>query len=167
MQGRSALPGRQTWLADLVFLREPPPRNAWLISRRRRPQHPACDSGTIAERTQLCPHESVLAITRSEPTRRASLTKRSATSSGCSTTLVAWLMTPGKQHLGIRATHRYPTCAIRAGGARQPFRAMPPIFTRNIDGNTLQRDIDGVSIQAPNQGLSWSGSGKQATMSAG
>ena len=39
--------------------------------------------------------QSVEAITRSRPTRLAKRRIRSATSSGCSTTLVAWLTTPG------------------------------------------------------------------------
>jgi len=39
--------------------------------------------------------QSVPAMTFSRPTKRASRTIRSLTSSGCSTMLVAWLMTPG------------------------------------------------------------------------
>src|SRR5262249_25139553 len=40
--------------------------------------------------------QSVEAMTRSRPTSFAKRRMRSATSSGCSTTLVAWLTTPGK-----------------------------------------------------------------------
>src|ERR671930_1600240 len=43
--------------------------------------------------------QSALAMTRSGPTRRAKRARRSAISSGCSTMLLAWVMTPGTRSL--------------------------------------------------------------------
>src|SRR5262249_19568024 len=45
--------------------------------------------------------QSVLAMTFSRPTSRASRTMRSATSSGCSTMLVGWLITPGMSTVSL------------------------------------------------------------------
>src|SRR5262249_15550093 len=44
---------------------------------------------------------SVLAVAFFRPTSRASRTMRSATSSGCSTMLVAWLITPGMSTVSL------------------------------------------------------------------
>jgi len=60
--------------------------------------------------------QSVDAMTRSRPTRSAKRTIRSATNSGCSTTLVAWLTTPGRISLSsgsLTCCHTFHSCSWR------------------------------------------------------
>ena len=54
--------------------------------------------------------QSVMAMTFSRPTTEAKFLIRSATSSGCSTTLVEWLMTPGIRILPSGSFTSRQTC---------------------------------------------------------
>ncbi len=82
------------------------------------PQLLARKRGSFGERAQLRPRnlwmhrpprpQSVPAITFSRPTRLAKARMRSATSSGCSTTSVAWLTTPPNTIGGVSICNLSP-----------------------------------------------------------
>ena len=79
----------------------PPQRQSWRVASAA----PATSASSLAQAicgwTRPPRPQSVEAMTRSRPTRLAKRRMRSATSSGCSTTLVAWLTTPGQDQLVV------------------------------------------------------------------
>ena len=82
----------------------------WIVGWTRRTKAPCANP------------QSVPPITFSRPTSFASRTSRSATSSGCSTTFVWWVTTPGTRTFPSGA-RRPPTGATRARAARSPARS--------------------------------------------
>ena len=82
----------------------PRARELPVASSRPRPAPRASPTGSRVDALEKAPWakpQSVPAITFSRPTSFASRTSRWATSSGCSTTFVWWVTTPGNEHLAL------------------------------------------------------------------
>jgi formiminotetrahydrofolate cyclodeaminase len=83
--------------------------------------------------------QSVLAMTRSRPTSSARRTMRWATSSGCSTTLVEWLMSPGSRTRPSGSSTSFQTahsCSWRGLACSSEY---PPARTRRTR-STMSRN---------------------------
>ena len=89
--------------------------------------------------------QSALATTFSRPTSSANLTIRSAMVSGCSTMLVAWLMTPGSSTAsrgGLTDSNTWYTCSCRGLAASKenaPARIVNSVSTYSASGASCTR----------------------------